>query len=122
MGFVGDGGFLMSGQELATARMYGAAPIIVVFDNGMYGTIRMHQERHHSGRHIATDLANPDFAMLARAHGLHGETVERTAEFGPAFDRARASGTAAVIHLKQDPNVISTTTTLERMRAAAGAG
>ena len=122
VGFVGDGGFLMSGQELATARMYGAAPIIIVFDNGMYGTIRMHQERHHSGRHIATDLANPDFAMLARAHGLHGETVERTAEFGPAFDRARASGTAAVICLKQDPNIISTTTTIEKMRAAAAAG
>lgn len=122
VGFVGDGGFLMSGQELATARMYAAAPIIIVFDNGMYGTIRMHQERHHSGRHIATDLANPDFAMLARAHGLHGETVERTGEFGPAFDRARASGTAAVICLKQDPNIISTTTTLERMQAAARAG
>ena len=119
LGFVGDGGFMMTGQELATALQHGAAPIIFVFDNGMFGTIRMHQERDHPGRTIATDLRNPDFAALARAYGAVGETVERTAEFAPAVTRAREARTAALIHVKMDPDVISTRTTLSRIRAAA---
>jgi acetolactate synthase I/II/III large subunit len=119
--FVGDGGFLMTGQELATALQYGATPIILVFNNGMYGTIRMHQARHHPGRYIATDLHNPDFVALMNAYGGHSELVETTADFGPALDRALASGKAALIEIRQDPDVISTTTTLSKMEAAARA-
>ena len=88
----------MNGQELATAVQYGLAIVFVVIDNGMYGTIRMHQERTLSGRVSGTDLVNPDFAALARAYGAHGETVSRTDEFAPAFERAlaaRQSGAAA---------------------------
>lgn len=117
--FAGDGGFMMSAQELATACHYGAKPIFLVFNNGMYGTIRAHQERHHTGRYIAVDLTNPDFAALAAAYGAHGETVTKTEEFGPALDRAIRSGKPAVLDLRMDPDVISTTTTLTRMREAA---
>ena len=88
----GDGCFLMNGQELATAVQYGLRVIFVVVDNGMYGTIRMHQERNYPGRVSGTDLVNPDFAALARAYGAHGETVVATDEFAPAFERALASG------------------------------
>jgi acetolactate synthase-1/2/3 large subunit len=119
VGFSGDGGFLMNGQELATAVKHGAAAIFLVFNNGMYGTIRMHQERDHPGRQVATALANPDFAALAKAYGAHGETVSRTAEFAPAFERALASGKPSVIELRMDPDVISTRTTLTKMREAA---
>ncbi len=112
---VGDGGFGMTGQELATAVRYGAAIVVLVFDNGMYGTIRMHQERGYPGRVEATGLTNPDFAALARAYGCHGETVDRTREFGPALARALAAGRPAVIELRADPNVISTRTTLEAL-------
>ncbi|MCW5699826.1 MAG: thiamine pyrophosphate-binding protein [Rhodospirillales bacterium] len=108
----GDGGFGMTGQEMSTAVGHNAAPIILVFNNGMYGTIRMHQERSFPRRVIATDLHNPDFAALARAYGAHGESVARTEDFLPAFDRALASGTAAVIELKMDPEIITTRTTL----------
>ncbi len=121
VGFVGDGGFLMSEQELATAVQHGARPILIVFNNGMYGTIRMHQERRHPGREIGTALTNPDFVALARAFGAHGETVERTEDFAPAFDRAVAARTAAVIDLRVDPDVITTRTTLSAIRAKAGA-
>ena len=86
----GDGCFLMNGQELATAVQYGLAIVFVVIDNGMYGTIRMHQERHYPGRVSGTDLRNPDFAALARAYGASGETIESTADFAPAFERALA--------------------------------
>lgn len=120
-GFVGDGGFMMTSQELATAKQYGGKPIIFLFDNGMYGTIRAHQAKRHPGRAIAIELKNPDFQKLIEAYGGHGETVRKTAEFGPALDRAIASGLPAVICLKMDPNVISTTTTLDKMEAAAKA-
>ncbi|HEV7367706.1 thiamine pyrophosphate-binding protein [Arenibaculum sp.] len=116
---VGDGGFMMSGQELATAMHAGAAPVILVFNNGMYGTIRMHQERHHPGRVSATDLTNPDFAQLARSYGAFGAAVERTEEFFPAFEEALSCGRAALIELRMDPEVITTGTTLSAIREAA---
>jgi acetolactate synthase-1/2/3 large subunit len=112
---VGDGGFGMTGQELATAVRHGAAPVILVFNNAMYGTIRMHQERAYPGRVIGTGLTNPDFAALARAHGAHGETVTRTDEVAPALDRAFSSGTAAVIELRYDAEIIGTRTRLSRI-------
>ena len=117
--FVGDGGFLMTGQELATALQHGAAPIILVFNNSMYGTIRMNQEREYPDRVIATDLTNPDFTALAHAYGAHGERVERTEEFAPALKRAQASGKAAVIELIVDPEQITTRATLSQIRGAA---
>jgi acetolactate synthase I/II/III large subunit len=116
LSFSGDGCFLMNGQEIATAIQYGAAPIFFVVNNGMYGTIRMHQEREYPGRVSGTALTNPDFAALARAYGLHGETCERTADFAPAFDRARKAGRAALIELRLDPEAISTRTTLSKLR------
>ena len=115
----GDGEFLMNGQEFATAMQYGAAIIVLVVNNGMYGTIRMHQEREYPGRVSGTALANPDFAAYARAFGGHGETVERTADFAPAFQRAAASGKPAVIELRIDPEAITPTATLSGLRAAA---
>ncbi len=119
IGFVGDGGFMMTSQELATAKQYGGKPVILVFDNGMYGTIRAHQAKRHPGRPMAIDLQNPDFEALIKAFGGHGETVRTTEEFGPALDRAIASGLPSVVCIKMDPNIISTTTTLEKMEAAA---
>jgi acetolactate synthase-1/2/3 large subunit len=119
--FVGDGGFMMTGQELATAMHHQLDPIILLFNNGLYGTIRMHQEREYPDRIIGTDLTNPDFAALARAYGAHGETVERTEDFAPALARARESGKAAVIDLRMDANIITTSTTLDAIRDAAKA-
>jgi acetolactate synthase I/II/III large subunit len=119
LSFSGDGCFLMNGQEIATAMQYGAAPIFFVVNNGMYGTIRMHQERQYPTRVSGTTLANPDFAALARAYGLHGEMVERTAEFASAFERARKSGRAALIELRLDPDAISPRTTLSEIRKSA---
>jgi acetolactate synthase-1/2/3 large subunit len=119
VGFAGDGGFMMTGQEMATAVQYGATPIYMVFDNGMYGTIRMHQERDHPARTIGTTLINPDFAAFARAYGAHGETVTRTEEFAPAFERARDADKCALIHLKMDPEVITTRASLSEIRDAA---
>ncbi|MEW6688220.1 MAG: thiamine pyrophosphate-binding protein [Pseudomonadota bacterium] len=119
LGWTGDGDFLMTGQELATAAQYGAAPVIVVVNNGMYGTIRMHQEREFPARVSGTELRNPDFAAFARAFGGHGEIVERTADFAPAFGRARASGKAAVIELRIDPEAITPATTLSAIREKA---
>lgn len=119
LSFSGDGCFLMNGQEIATAVQHGAAPIFFVVNNGMYGTIRMHQEREYPARVSGTALVNPDFAALARAYGLHGETVERTSEFAPAFERARSSRRAALIELRLDPEAISPRTTLSRIREAA---
>ncbi len=91
----GDGDFLMTGQELATAVQHDAAIVILVVNNGMYGTIRMHQERHYPGRVSGTDLVNPDFAALARSYGAHGAVVERTEEFGAAFEAALTCGRPA---------------------------
>jgi acetolactate synthase-1/2/3 large subunit len=117
--FAGDGCFLMTGQELATAVQYELPVITIVVNNGMYGTIRMHQERHYPGRVTATDLVNPDFAALARAYGAHGETVTRTEEFVPAFERAQASGKPALIELRIDPEALTVSQTLSQIRAAA---
>jgi acetolactate synthase-1/2/3 large subunit len=115
----GDGCFLMNGQELATAVQYGLAIVFIVVDNGMYGTIRMHQEREYPARVYGTDLVNPDFAALARAYGALGETVMRTAEFAPALERALAAGRPALIHLRVDPQAITMNATIDEIRAAA---
>ncbi len=120
--FVGDGGFLMTGQELATACHHGAAPIVLVFNNNMYGTIRMYQERSYPGRSAATALTNPDFARYIEAFGGHGEVVTETAAFAPAFRRAAASGRPAVIELRTDPEQITSRATIAQLRAAAGTG
>jgi len=115
----GDGDFLMSGQELATAVQHDLPIVVIVVDNAMYGTIRMHQERHFPGRVVGTDLRNPDFAAYARAFGAHGETVERTADFAPALERSLAAGLPAVLHLRIDPEAINPRTTLSAIRAGA---
>ncbi len=115
--FAGDGCFLMNGQEFATAVQYNLPIIVCIVDNGMYGTIRMHQERHYPGRVSSTGLWNPDFAAYARAFGGHGERVERTEEFAGAFDRAVASGRAAIIHLIISPEAITPGVSLSELRA-----
>ena len=117
--FVGDGGFLMTGQELATAFHHGVAPIVLVFNNQMYGTIRMYQERTYPFHVSGTALTNPDFAKFIEAFGGHGEVVSETAEFAPAFRRAVASGRPAVIELRMNPDQITSRTTISAMRAAA---
>ncbi len=119
LGVCGDGDFLMTGQELATAVQYGAPFVTLVVNNGLYGTIRMHQEREYPGRVYGTGLTNPDFAAYARAFGAHGETVARTADFAPAFERAYASGKPALIELKIDPDAITPATTLSAIREKA---
>lgn len=101
----GDGCFLMNGQEIATAIGYGAPFIAIVVDNGIYATIRQHQEAHYPGRPSGTHLTNPDFAAFARSFGGYGETVERTSDFRDAYRRARKSGLPAVLHLRQDPEI-----------------
>ncbi|MBK1889070.1 thiamine pyrophosphate-binding protein [Undibacterium sp. 14-3-2] len=121
--FAGDGEYMMNGQELATAVQYRAGVIIIVFNNGMYGTIRMHQEREFPGRVSGTELRNPDFAALARAYGASGETVLTTAEFGPALERAlkhtHDHQLPAVIELRYDGNLITPGATLETLRQTA---
>jgi len=121
--FAGDGDFLMNGQELATAAQHGAAPVVIVFDNGMYGTIRMHQEREYPSRVLGTELANPDFAKYGEAFGGFGARVERTAEFEPAMraalEHARTNRRPAVVHLKVDPQAITPNATLDAIRASA---
>lgn len=114
--FAGDGCFMMHGQEFATAIRYELPIITVIVNNGIYGTIRMHQEREYPGRVSATDLTNPDFAALARAYGGHGETVIATEDFVPAFERARASGQPAIIEIRLDPDAITPTRTLTQIR------
>ncbi len=104
----GDGCFQMTLNEMSTAVQHGAKPIVLVMNNGRYGTIRMHQEMHFPGRVSGTQLANPDFAALAQAYGGHGEVVKTQAEFAPAFERARASGKVAVIEVMLDPQVLAT--------------
>ena len=110
----------MNGQELATALQYGAATVFIVVNNGMYGTIRMHQERHYPSRVIGTDLANPDFAELARSYGAYGERVERTEEFAPAFERALGAGKAALIEIRLDPEAITPRQSLSEIRKSGG--
>jgi acetolactate synthase-1/2/3 large subunit len=117
--FAGDGCFMMHGQEFATAVQYGLPIIVLLFDNGMFGTIRMHQERHYPGRISATQLHNPDFAAYAQAFGGHGERVEETAQFAPAFERALASGKPAILHCLIDSEAITPTTTLQKIRQQA---
>ncbi|RSZ58603.1 thiamine pyrophosphate-binding protein [Massilia atriviolacea] len=123
--FAGDGEFMMNGQELATAVQYKAGVIMIVFNNGMFGTIRMHQERDYPGRVSGTGLHNPDFAELAKAYGAHGEVVNATAEFGPALARAlahtREQSLPAVIELRYDGNLITPNATLETIRKTAEA-
>ncbi len=115
----GDGDFLMNGQEFATAVQYGLPIVVIVADNGLYGTIRMHQEREYPGRPSGTALRNPDFAAYARAFGGFGITVEATADFPAAFEAARASGSPSIIHLKIDPEAITPGMTLTQIREAA---
>ena len=105
--FAGDGCFLMYPQELATAMQYGAPCIVIVVNNGMYGTIRMHQEKRFPGRVSATAIHNPDFVALARSFGAFGELVETTDAFAAAFERARASGLPALLELRTDPRQIT---------------
>jgi acetolactate synthase I/II/III large subunit len=115
--FAGDGCFLMNGQELATAMQYGLNIIVIVINNSMYGTIRMHQEQRFPDRVIGTGLGNPDFAQYARAFGAHGEIVTQTAEFAPALERALAAQVPALLELRIDPDAISPRTTLGAIRA-----
>jgi acetolactate synthase-1/2/3 large subunit len=103
----GDGCFMMLGQEMATALQYGLEPIFIIVNNAMLATIRMHQERQFPGRVVGTDLVNPDFTGLGRDYGAHAETVRRTEEFAPAFERARASGRMALIEVLIDRNVLT---------------
>ncbi|MFN7857492.1 MAG: thiamine pyrophosphate-binding protein [Acidovorax sp.] len=117
--FAGDGDFLMHGQEFATAVQYELPIIVVILDNGMYGTVRMHQERQYPGRISATGLKNPDFKAYALAFGGHGERVERTEDFAPALARARASGLPSVLHCLMDPEAITPTGSLQGIRSAA---
>jgi acetolactate synthase-1/2/3 large subunit len=121
--FAGDGEYMMNGQELATAVQYGAGVIIIVFNNSMFGTIRMHQEKNYPGRVSGTALHNPDFAALAQAYGAQGEVVTETAQFGPALQRAlahtRTRQLPAVIELRYDGNLITPGATLETIRQNA---
>jgi acetolactate synthase-1/2/3 large subunit len=123
--FAGDGEYMMNGQELATAVQYKAGVVIIVFNNGMFGTIRMHQERDYPGRVSGTELHNPDFAALAVAYGAHGEVVDKTADFGPALERALAHANSrnlpALIELRYDGNLITPGATLETIRKNAEA-
>ncbi|MBI1169929.1 thiamine pyrophosphate-binding protein [bacterium] len=120
--FAGDGDFQMNCQELATAAQHGAAPIILILDNGIYGTIRAHQERQFPARVFGTTMVNPDFAAVARAYGLHGERVETTADFIPAFERAAKSarsGIGAVLSLAIAPEAIAPRQKISTLRASA---
>lgn len=117
--FAGDGDFMMHGQEFATAVQYGLPIIVVLLDNAMYGTIRMHQERTYPGRISGTQLKNPDFCGYAQVFGGHGERVTTTEEFAPALARARASGKPTILHCLLDPQAITPTSTLDGIRSAA---
>jgi acetolactate synthase-1/2/3 large subunit len=118
----GDGDFLMTGQELATAVQQKLGVIVLLVNNNMYGTIRTHQERYYPERVIGTALHNPDFAVLARAYGADGAIVERTADFAPAFARARAASGPFIIELRIDPEALTIRQSLSEIRAQALAG
>jgi acetolactate synthase-1/2/3 large subunit len=117
----GDGDFLMNGQELATASQFGARSIIVLLNNGMYGTIRMHQEREYPKRTegAGTRLANPDFVGLAKAYGYEGVRITRTTEFEPALVAALERKQGTLIEVMLDPEVITTRGTLSGITEAA---
>jgi len=115
----GDGDFLMNGQELATAVQYDADLLVIIADNGSYGTIRMHQERDYPRRISGTVLHNPDFAALARAFGGWAETVETTEDFAPALDKAMKRKGLRLLHCKTDVEQITNTTTISRLREKA---
>ena len=115
----GDGDIMMTVQELSTAVQFDIPLILLVIDNSMFGTIRMHQEREFPGRVSATALKNPDFAAMARSFGAHGDTVEDSADFAAAFERARASGKPALIHCHLDPEALTIAKTLSEIRAEA---
>jgi acetolactate synthase-1/2/3 large subunit len=115
----GDGDFLMTGQELATAVQTGAKLVVVLFNNGLYGTIRMHQEMRFPGRVAGSTLHNPDFTALARAYGLQACRIERTGDFAPALRTALADTQSWLIELAIDPEAITPRTTLSQLRAAA---
>lgn len=117
--FAGDGCFMMHGQEFATAVQYELPIVVLIIDNAMFGTIRMHQEGHYPNRPSGTALKNPDFAAYAEAFGGHGEQVRHTKEFAPAFERALNSGKPAIIHCLLDPEAISPATTLSAIRERA---
>lgn len=117
--FAGDGDFQMNFQELATAAQYDAAPVILILNNGIYGTIRAHQERNYPARVSGTDMVSPDFPMIARAYGMHGERVEATADFPAALARALASPTGAVLDLNTAAEALTPRQSLSEMRAAA---
>lgn len=117
--FAGDGDFQMNCQELATALQYGAQPIVLILNNGIYGTIRAHQEREYPERVSGTDMVNPDFSALARAYGFYAERVERTEDFAAAFDRALASSSGAVLDLNISSEALTPRQSLSQMRAAA---
>jgi len=113
------GDFLMTGQEFATAIQYRLPVIVLVFDNAILGTIRMHQEREYPGRVSATGLVNPDFAAMARSFGGFGATIEKTADFAAAFLAAEESGLPALLHVKFDAEGITPSTTLTAITAKA---
>jgi acetolactate synthase-1/2/3 large subunit len=115
----GDGDFLMNGQELATAAQYGVDLLVILVDNGSYGTIRMHQERDYPKRISATDLKSPDFAALARAFGGWAETIDKTEDFAPALDQAMKRKGICLIHCKTDVEVITNATTIAKLREKA---
>jgi acetolactate synthase-1/2/3 large subunit len=119
IGFVGDGGFLMTGQEIATAFHHSVNPVILVFNNQMYGTIRMYQERTYPHRVSGTALTNPDFSRFIDAFGGHGEVVERTEELLPAVKRALASGKPAVVEVRTNPEQVTNRATIADLRAQA---
>jgi acetolactate synthase-1/2/3 large subunit len=112
----GDGDVQMTVNDFQTAVQYGAAIVVVVINNGIHGTIRMHQERDYPNRPVATDITSPDFAALARAHGGHGEQVASTEEFAAAFERAVASGKPSIIEVKFDPEAITPSATMSAIR------
>jgi acetolactate synthase-1/2/3 large subunit len=114
--FAGDGCFLMNGQELATATQHKLGIVFVVVNNGMYGSIRMHQERHYPGNVHGSDLFNPDFVALAKAYGAYGELVEKTADFAAAFERARKHNGPALLELRVSPEAITPRTTITALR------
>jgi acetolactate synthase-1/2/3 large subunit len=120
IGFVGDGGFLMTGQEIATAFHHSVNPVILVFNNQMYGTIRMYQERTYPHRVSGTALTNPDFARFIEAFGGHGEVVEKTEEMVPAVQRALASGKPAIVEIRMNPEQVTNRATIADLRAQSG--